>query len=47
MPLAVPPAVPEIWHEQLRWRQDGIEIQLEGARVELARQLAADLTIPM
>ncbi|NLZ54049.1 MAG: hypothetical protein GX892_13070, partial [Thermoanaerobacteraceae bacterium] len=37
----------EIWHEQLRWRQDGIEIQLEGVqRVELARQLAADLTIP-
>lgn len=37
----------EIWQEQLRWRQDGIEIQVEGVqRVELARQIAVDLTIP-
>ena len=37
----------EVWLEQLRWRQDGIEIQVEGLRrVELARQIAADLTLP-
>lgn len=37
----------EVWLERLRWRQDGLEIQIEGAkRVELARQIAADLTLP-
>ncbi len=37
----------EIWWERLRWRQNGIEIQVEGPRrVELARQIAADLTLP-
>ncbi|OPX91732.1 MAG: hypothetical protein A4E52_00378 [Pelotomaculum sp. PtaB.Bin013] len=37
----------EVWRERLRWRQGGIEIQAEGARrVELARQIAADLTLP-
>lgn len=37
----------EVWWERLRWRQDGIEIQAEGSRrVELARQIAADLTLP-
>ena len=31
----------EVWQERLRWRQDGIEIQVEGVqRVELARQIA-------
>ncbi len=37
----------EIWQERLRWRQERLEIQVEGAkRVELASQIAADLTIP-
>lgn len=37
----------EVWWERLRWRQDGLEIQIEGAkRVGLARQIAADLTLP-
>ncbi|OPX90808.1 sigma-E factor regulatory protein RseB domain-containing protein [Pelotomaculum sp. PtaB.Bin117] len=37
----------EVWRERLRWRQDGIEIQAEGARrVELTRQIAGDLTLP-
>ena len=37
----------EIWGDRLRWRQEGIEIQVEGSRrVELARQIAADLTLP-
>mgnify|MGYP001454061042 CR=1 FL=1 len=37
----------EIWQGRLRWRQNGIEIQVEGVqRVELASQIAADLTIP-
>ena len=37
----------EVWWERLRWRQDGLEIQIEGAkRVELARQIAPDLTLP-
>lgn len=37
----------EVWQERLRWRQDRIEIQAEGPRrVELARQIAADLTLP-
>ncbi|GBF32797.1 hypothetical protein DCCM_0993 [Desulfocucumis palustris] len=37
----------EVWQERLRWRQDGIEIQAEGTRrVELARQIAGDLTLP-
>lgn len=37
----------EVWWEQLRWRQDGLEIQVAGPRrVELARQIAADLTLP-
>lgn len=37
----------EVFGEKLRWRQDGLEIQIEGARrEELARQIAADLTLP-
>ena len=37
----------EVWGERLRWWQDGIEIQAEGSRrVELARQIATDLTLP-
>ncbi|KAF1085333.1 hypothetical protein SPSYN_01469 [Sporotomaculum syntrophicum] len=37
----------EIWWERLRWRQNGIEIKVEGLRrLELARQIAADLTLP-
>jgi len=37
----------EIWYERLRWRQDGLEIRVEGAkRLELAREIAADLSIP-
>ncbi len=37
----------EVWRERLRWRQDGIEIQAEGPRrLELARQIAAGLTLP-
>lgn len=37
----------EVWGERLRWRQDGMEIQVEGPRrVELARQIAADLALP-
>jgi len=37
----------EIWQGRLRWRQNGIEIQVEGVqRVELANQIAKDLTIP-
>ncbi len=37
----------EVWWERLRWQQEGIEIQVEGPRrVELARQIAADLTLP-
>jgi len=37
----------EIWYERLRWRQYGLEIQVEGAkRIELAREIAADLSIP-
>ncbi|NLY44126.1 MAG: hypothetical protein GX066_09230 [Clostridiaceae bacterium] len=37
----------EVWQERLRWRQDGIEIQVEGPkRVELARQIAGDLSLP-
>jgi hypothetical protein len=37
----------EVRQERLRWRQNGIEIQVEGAqRMELAGQIAADLTIP-
>jgi len=37
----------EVWQERLRWRQDGIEIQVEGVqRVELARQIAPDLALP-
>lgn len=36
-----------MWWERLRWQQEGIEIQVEGPRrVELARQIAADLTLP-
>ena len=36
-----------MWWERLRWQQKGIEIQVEGPRrVELARQIAADLTLP-
>jgi outer membrane lipoprotein-sorting protein len=37
----------EILQERLRWRQNGIEIQVEGARrIKLAGQITADLTIP-
>jgi len=37
----------EIWYERLRWRQDGLEIEVEGAkRLELARDIAADISIP-
>lgn len=37
----------EVRQERLRWRQNGIEIQVEGAQwIELAGQIAADLTIP-
>ena len=37
----------EVWWERLRWRQSGIEIQIEGTeRIKLAGQIAADLTIP-
>lgn len=37
----------EILYERLRWRQDGLEIQVEGAkRIELAREIAADISIP-
>ena len=37
----------EIWQERLRWRQNGIEIQVEGPqRIGLAGQIAADLVIP-
>ncbi|HWQ73377.1 MAG TPA: sigma-E factor regulatory protein RseB domain-containing protein [Desulfitobacteriaceae bacterium] len=37
----------EVWGERLRWRQEGLEIQAEGVRrVELARQITADLTLP-
>jgi outer membrane lipoprotein-sorting protein len=37
----------EIWWERLRWQQNGVEIQIQGPRgVELARQIAPDLTIP-
>ena len=37
----------EVLAEKLRWQQDGLEIQVEGPeRVELARQIAAELTLP-
>jgi len=37
----------EIWYERLRWRQDGLEIRVEGARsLQLAREIAADLRLP-
>lgn len=37
----------EVWWERLRWRQAGLEIQAEGSRrEELARQIAADFTLP-
>lgn len=37
----------EVWWERLRWQQDGLEIQVEGERrVELAKQIAGDLTLP-
>jgi outer membrane lipoprotein-sorting protein len=37
----------EVWQEGLRWRQEGMEIKAQGSRrVELARQIAADLTLP-
>lgn len=37
----------EVWWERLRWRQNGVEIQVQGAqRIILAGQIAADLTIP-
>ena len=37
----------EVWWEQLRWQQEGLEIAVEGPRrVELTRQLTADLALP-
>ncbi|WP_151192007.1 LolA family protein [Desulfotomaculum copahuensis] len=37
----------EVWQERLRWRQDGLEIQVEGQRrTELASQIATGLTLP-
>lgn len=37
----------EVWWESLRWRQHGLEIQVEGTkRIELAGQIAPDLTLP-
>lgn len=37
----------EILEDHLRWRQDGLEITVEGADgLELAKQLAPDLTLP-
>lgn len=37
----------EVLAEKLRWQQGGLEIQVEGPkRVELARQIAAELTLP-
>ncbi len=37
----------EVWQERLRWRQDGLEILVEGARrTELAGQIAAGLALP-
>ncbi|MHB1420339.1 MAG: LolA family protein, partial [Bacillota bacterium] len=40
-------AVVEVIGARLRWRQSGIEISVEGPRrVEIARQVAADLSLP-
>lgn len=37
----------EVGGERLRWRQNGLEIQVEGSRrLELTEQIAADLTLP-
>lgn len=37
----------EVWWESLRWRQDKVEIMIEGAqREELAREIAPDLVLP-
>ncbi|WP_051688051.1 LolA family protein [Desulfofalx alkaliphila] len=37
----------EVWWDRLRWRQNGLEIQVEGVqRLELAGQIAPDLTVP-
>ncbi|HCF48759.1 MAG TPA: hypothetical protein DER60_00660 [Syntrophomonas sp.] len=37
----------EVWGESLRWRQDGIEIQVSGAqRAALAAQIAPGLALP-
>ncbi len=37
----------EVWYERLRWRQDGIEIEIEGSkRAALAKQIAGELTLP-
>ncbi|MGI6421335.1 MAG: hypothetical protein ACOX0N_03905 [Syntrophomonadaceae bacterium] len=37
----------EVWWERLRWRQNGIEIQVEGEqRIALASQIAEDLSLP-
>ena len=37
----------EVFGERLRWRQQGLEITVEGPqRVELARALAPDLRLP-
>ncbi len=37
----------EVWGERLRWRQEKLEIQVEGEqREELARQITADLKLP-
>ncbi len=37
----------EVLRERLRWRQDGLEIQVGGPRrVDLAQQIASELTLP-
>lgn len=37
----------EVWWERLRWRQDDLEIQVEGPRrVDLAGQIAPGFTLP-
>lgn len=37
----------EVWWESLRWRQNGLEILVEGTqRVELAKEIAPDLSLP-
>ncbi|MGI5910974.1 MAG: LolA family protein [Syntrophomonadaceae bacterium] len=37
----------EVWWESLRWRQDNVEIMIEGPqREKLAREIAPDLALP-